>query len=308
MYLTKEEEGILEGESGDGLRRAMELLVALGDIKDASGLVSIASAHVSGVSYKTIGEAGLELLHEWAATGTKVRVPTTSNPAGVDLEAWQELGFPRAFAEKQKEIIDVYHKMGVQKSCTCTPYLAGNQPTYGADIAWAESSAVAFANSVLGARTNRESGISALAAAMLGKIPCYGLHLEENRRGTFIVEVEEELRGAWGYSAMGYHVAKMNGIPIFKGIRPSMDEMKVLGAALATGGISMFHVEGVTPDCKEEKVEKLVLGRKELADASDSLNTCDGDVDIVCIGCPHCSRDEILEISKLKPSRETWVF
>jgi len=311
MFLTREEEAILNGEKGDGQRKAIELLVALGDIKGADGFVDIKSAHVSGVSYLTIGDPGLELLNEWASTGVKARVPATTNPVGLDLESWEELGFPEKFAKKQEEILRAYETMDIRTTCSCTPYLTENVPAMGDHLAWAESNAVAYSNSVLGAKTNRESGISALAASILGKVPNYGLHLDENRRATFEVKVEAEMDDPFYYSAMGYHIGRVgDGIPLFTGINPGVVELKALGAALATGGVSMFHIEDKTPgsDKISNDLEKMSLGRVELDEARERLNTSDGDVDLVCIGCPHCSVDEVIKVSKLKPQCETWVF
>ncbi len=308
MFLTKEEEAILSGARGEGYRKAMELLVAIGDIKGADRLVDIKSAHVSGVSFLTIGDPGLELLEEWATSGAKVHVPTTTNPAGLDLEAWRELGFSERFAEKQLRILKTYERMGVRTSCTCTPYLADNIPKKGEHVAWAESNAVAYANSVLGAKTNRESGISALAAALVGKAPNYGFHLDENRRPTFEVVVDVELKYAFDYSCMGYHIGSNSGVPLFSGIRSGIVASKALGAALATGGTSMFIVkDAVRGEGAADKLEALHFGKEELREARDKLNTAD-EADIVCIGCPHCSVEEINGVSKLKPKRETWVF
>jgi hypothetical protein len=308
MELTKEEEGILEGERGKGLKKAMEILVALGDINDAEKLIPISSAQVSGVSYKTIGDAGLEFLSDWASEGMMVKVSTTLNPMGLDLELWREMGFSKDFVEKQEEIIRAYKAMGITPSCTCTPYLAGNKPRFGEDIAWAESSAVVFANSVLGARTNRESGVSALAGALIGKIPCYGLHLEKKRRPTFHVRVKAKLRDQADYAALGYYVGKnFDGIPLFDGLKPSVEDMKALGAALAVGPISMFHIKGVTPGDADFKGERIEVGEEELEEVYEELNTSE-EADVICIGCPHCSIREIREIIKAKPKREVWVF
>jgi len=129
------------------------------------------------VSYKNLGQAGLDFLREWAAQGARVRVSTTLNPAGMNLHAWRELGIPQTFARQQLAVVEAYRAMGISPTCSCTPYLVGNVPGFGEHVAWAESSAVSFANSVLGARTNREGGHSALAAALTGRTAAYGLHL-----------------------------------------------------------------------------------------------------------------------------------
>ncbi|MDI6655405.1 MAG: aconitase X catalytic domain-containing protein [Candidatus Hydrothermarchaeota archaeon] len=312
MHLTKDEEKILQGEEGEAAKKAMELLVVLGDIYGAEKLIDVASAQVSGVSYATIGDAGLDFLEDWASKGAKSRIFATINPAGIDLERWRELGFKENFAKKQLRIVKAYEAMGMLPSCTCAPYLIGNLPHFGEHIAWAESSSVVFANSVLGARTNRESAVSALASALLGKTPYCGLHLEENRKGTFTVEVEAELRSEADYSAMGYYVSGYEGVPVFKNISPSTEELKILSAALGVGTIDMFQIQGITPESStrksgSEKVEKIEFGREELKEVYEKLNSAE-EVDAICIGCPHCSIAEILKIEQLKPKREVWAF
>ncbi|MFQ6105924.1 MAG: aconitase X catalytic domain-containing protein, partial [Candidatus Hydrothermarchaeaceae archaeon] len=303
-----EEEGILDGEEGEGAQKAIEILVALGDINGAEKLVEISGAQISGVSYKTIGDAGLAFLSDWASKGARIKVPATLNPAGVDIERWKELNYPPEFAGKQLEILRAYEDMGATASCTCTPYLAGNKPGFGSTISWAESSSVIFANSVLGARTNRESGISALAAAIIGKTSLHGLHLTENRLGTLNVEIEKMPANEAEYAAIGYYIGKnYRGIPVFNNIKPSMEELKIMGAALATGSISMFHVRGVTPEYTDTKAERIQVGKEEIEETFESLSTCD-DAEVVCIGCPHCSLKEVEEALRQKTDKEVWIF
>ena len=153
---------MLSGELGVAVQQSMEILVALGKIYGADKMIPVTSVQVAGVSYKTIGDAGLEYLNDLVANGAKVRVPTFLNPAGMDTAQWKELGVPEQFAKKQIQILGAYEKMGIRNTCTCTPYLIGIKPKFGEHIAWSESSAVAYSNSVLGARTNREGGPSAL--------------------------------------------------------------------------------------------------------------------------------------------------
>ena len=160
---------MLAGEAGPGVQKAIEIVVALGRIYGAADLVAVTSVQVAGVSYKNLGDAGLEFLQEWAAQGARARVPATLNPAGMDLASWRELGFSEAFARRQEAVIAAYVALGITLTCTCTPYLVGHVPEFGQHVAWAESSAVSYANSVLGARTNREGGPSALAAAITGR-------------------------------------------------------------------------------------------------------------------------------------------
>ncbi len=310
MELGKHERDILKGRKGEGMKKALEILIILAEIHNAKRLIPITSAQISGVSYKTIGDAGLEFLKDMAEAEIKVNTPSTLNPAGVDFTS--ELKFPEDFVEKQREIIDTYTKMGILPSCTCTPYYAGNLPRMGDHIAWAESSAVIYANSVLGAMTNRESALSALSAALVGKVPDYGLHMKENRAPTLLVEVEYPIINEADYAALGYHIGQnYEGIPYFR-IRkkPRAEDLKTLGAALATGQVSMFHYHNITPEASHypiDKIEKVELGQKEVSEAYEKLNSTE-DVDIIAVGCPHAGITEILDVIKADPKREVWVF
>ncbi|EKQ53141.1 MAG: hypothetical protein B655_1456 [Methanobacterium sp. Maddingley MBC34] len=322
MYLTREEEKMYAGKYGPAVEKSMEILVALGDIYGADGMVEIVSAQISGVSYKTIGDAGLEYLNDLASDGAQVQVPSTLNPAGVDLDQWKSLGFPEEFTRKQLLIVEAYRKMGISTTCTCTPYLVGNVPPLGSHIAWSESSAVCYANSVLGARTNREGGPGALSAAICGRTPNYGYHLDPGRVPNLLVEVETPLTGS-DYGAMGYLVGKAvgNGVPYFKlqdkqQIKPQVNQLKALGAALASSGaVALYHMENTTPEYREViqhtgNLEKLTITRNDLDNTREKLSTAQNP-DLVCLGCPHASLDEIKEVAlKLdgkKLANQLWV-
>lgn len=317
MYLTKEQERMLSGEEGEVVERMFRLLVRLGDIYGADRMIPIGSAQVAGVSYKSIGDPGLEFLEDIAAKGARVRVPTTLNPPGMDLVDWRILGFPEDFAQKQLRIMEAFRKMGIMMTATCTPYLVGNLPRFREHIAWSESSAVSFANSVIGARTNREGGPSALAAAICGLTPNYGLHLDENRKPSYLIEVKVELKSTADFGALGYHVGKIvrDKIPYFRGIKEAdVDQLKALGAAMAaSGAVALYHVEGITPEAwmmETGKLEKIEVGEQDIREAYGKLNT-GSDPDIVILGCPHASLKEIatlagrLEGKKLK--KPLWI-
>jgi predicted aconitase len=307
MYLTKEEEKILDGEQGEVMERMLRLLVRLGEIYNADKMIPVGSVQVAGVSYKSIADPGTEFLEDLAKNGAKVKVLTFLNPAGMDLENWQKLGFPKSFAKNQLRIMDAFKKMGIIVTSTCTPYLSGNLPRFREHIAWSESSAVSFSNSVIGARTNREGGPSALAAAICGKTPNYDLHLDENRHPNVKIRVDADLEFSSDFGALGYYVGKQvkNKIPYFTGIKDAnTDQLKALGAAMAaSGAVALYHVEGLTPEAdivKKEGLETINVGKKEIKEVYDKLNT-GKDPDIVILGCPHASLREISILSeKLK--------
>lgn len=300
MHLTAEEESILNGEQGETKQQLMEILTGIGKVFGAEEMVPVRSAQVSGASYKTIGEWGLKWLASLDAHAT---VPAVLNPVGMDRIRWEEMGIDPVFAKKQLEVISAYDRLGIRLECTCTPYYL-NITEYGDHLAWSESSAVSYANSVIGARTNREGGPSALAAAIIGKTPKYGLHLVENRKPGVHIRVEGEPKGAdaaW-YGALGYLAGKISGnrIPVFSGIRPGRDQLKNLGAAMAaTGAVALYHVKEITPEARifsysTEGLEDVTINADEVA----SLFTGE-QADAVAIGCPHCSPDELMAISDL---------
>jgi predicted aconitase len=301
MELTREQQSMYDGESGEACRQSMEILAALGKIYGARDMVPITSVQIAGVSYKTIGEAGLEYLQGFAAAGARVRIPAFLNPAGMDREQWNELGVPAEFAKKQIEVLDAYAAMGIGMTCTCTPYLVGIRPKLGEHIAWSESSAISFANSVLGARTNREGGPSALAAAICGCTPNYGLHLDENRVANLFVKVETPLKGMSDFGALGAFVgeAAKGKVPAFVGVKgASEDKLKSLGASMAAwGSTALYFMQGITPEWNmADGSEEIVFGAQELAQTRGKIQG-EGEPDIIAIGCPHASLSEIEEVA-----------
>jgi len=325
MFLTRDVEWLLDGEMGPVLAKAMKLIVTIGDLKGADRLVPIRRSQIAGVSYKTAGEPTLELLESLVNEGVKVRTVATQNPAGMDLERWREMRISPSFAEKQLRICNAYKRMGIEPICTCTPYLSGNAPVQGEAVGFSESSAVAYVNSVIGARTNRHGGLDALSSALVGKVPFMGLLLDENRRGSVLVKVEFKPREKSDYAAIGYYIGKnvtTGEVPLLQGLKnASPDELKLLGAAAAaTGSVALFHVLGVTPEARKESVvqkwkpeETLSMGEDELKNIYDEL-AMDEPPDLVCVGCPPCSVGEVYEVARRLAGRKTrrgmafWVF
>ena len=299
MHLSREEEQILNGEEGYAAQKSMEILSSLGDIYGADKLIPVSSCQIAGASYKTMGDAGLFFVSEFSKS-SKVRVKSTLNPIGMDSREWQRMGVKREFAEKQLDILDAYLKMGIDCSCTCTPYLIGNRPDCGEHIAWSESSAVSFANSVLGAKSNREGGPSSLASSIIGKTPNYGLHLEKNRKAGVIIDVQTIIKSFSDVGALGNYVGSIigNKIPYFKNLELDSDKLKSLGASMAaSGSVALYHVEGLTPEYNraiDDDLEKIEVGKEEIEESKCKLNSSD-DMELICIGCPHCSVGEVKE-------------
>ncbi len=301
MLLDKDDERILAGEEGETKQKMLELLVALGKVFGAERLVPIASAQVSGASYKTIGKYGLEWLNSLDA---KAVVPAVLNPIGMPRTRWQEMGVDPAFAKNQQAVVAAYERLGIGMECTCTPYYL-RETKFGEHLAWSESSAVCYANSVIGARTNREGGPGALAAALVGKTPCYGFHLDEKRKPQVVIRVQADTRD-WtiaDFGALGYHVGKLvgNRIPFFSGLEAAgRDQLKGLGAALAaTGAVALYHVEGVTPEALDGSFD--LAGLETIAVESEEIRKLFKEIPVeaVAVGCPHCSPAELEEIARL---------
>ncbi len=302
LILTPEEKEMLEGKHGKATRKAMEIITTLGEIYGAKRLIPVASVQIAGVSYHNLGEAGLEYLSEIAEDG-RVRVLTTLNPAGMDMLEWKKHGISEEFAVNQERVIDAFEKMGVITTCTCTPYLIGNLPHYGEHIAWAESSAVCFANSVIGALTNREGGPSALATALTGKTAEYGFHLEENRVAQVKYDVQAELKDTDDFGLLGQVIGTRTGktIPYITGVeKASIEELKSFCASVATyGGVAIFHMEGITPNRTPIPDKTEVVTDDDLRAARVELDDEGAKIDFISVGCPHASIKEIAEIARM---------
>jgi predicted aconitase len=328
MRLSKEEEGMLNGKYGHPLQKAMEILVAVGECYNAVRLIPIKSGHLVSSNPVTAGTAGAAFIEQLAKTGSKFKIFTDTNPACLDLWNWKQLGFSKELYEKQITVSENIRIMGGYLSNTCTPYLVGHIPSMGQHIAWSESSATIFANAVLGARTNRESGPSVLAAALTGRTPDYGYHLLENRYAQLKIIVDVELRGIKDYGTLGYFAGKIAGdkVPLFKGIPKSVstDQLKMLGAALATSGsVAHYHVIGVTPEAPSEESalggKKLRLSDtyqfaiKELEETEHTLGKERArEVNLLILGCPHASISELKMyadvLAKNKVKSDVWIL
>jgi predicted aconitase len=326
MYLTGEEEAILDGANGGSEALAMRILVNLGDVESADRLIPIKSAHISGVSFRTGGEGLVKFLERMANMGASVKVPSSLNPAGMDLARWREMGVPEVFSEIQMRIIRYYSEMGVKTTCACIPYEMApivREISMGDHLAWSESNAVIYANSIVGARTNREGGPSSLASALTGKTPNYGMHLPEERAPTMEVRVRSDLDDL-DFNLLGAYVGKEfpGDQAIFRGLKyKGRGPLKQLGAALAAkGGHPIFHIEGITPEAYQyppgfDVRESIDITGKQLKNMKDELYPPEpGEPSIYVLGCPQFGCYEFERLAslvrgkKLKNGIRIWVF
>jgi len=300
LHLTREEEAIYDGEEGWAYQTAMRILVKLGDLFGATRLIHVESAHISGVSYKTMADAPIEFLEALMQAQARSKVTATVNPAGFDYGHLAEMAVTPRIQDRQRKIIDLYERMGVNPVLTCTPYYL-KKPRQAAHLAWAESSAVVYSNSLLGAWTNREGAPSALAAALVGKTPNYGMHKPENRRANILIRVETDLGNEAEFGALGICLGRMlkDKVPVFEGLGRSEEaDLKQLGAAMASSGMTSIFYPSQPCARRSAKLESLTVERKELTEAFESLSTAHEEPDMVFIGCPHCSFNELKQIAQ----------
>ena len=330
MHLSKEENEMLEGKYGYPVQKAMEILVGLGECFDAEKMIPVTSVHLQGSSLMSSGKAGSSFIQEIAGKGGNFIIFTDTNPKSLDPWYWREIGISEEFVDEQTALTNALAKMGAFLCHSCTPYQIGHVPRLGEHIAWGESSAIIFANSVLGARTNREGGASGMASALTGRTPEYGLHLDENRCGDLEISVKVKLNDLHDYGTLGYFTGSLaeDRVPVFTGLPSSVtwDELKFLGASAATSGsVALFHVVGVTPEAPTKEAgfgskkmndwPKYEFGEKELRETEALISKASGrEIDLVVLGCPFVSIKEFKKIAqllsgkKIKSSVEFWVL
>jgi predicted aconitase len=320
MYLTVEEQRMYAGEEGTGVQAAMELLVSLGEVYDAPRLIKIVSAHATARTYKVGKEHKIQWMQDLVDRGARFRVLTTVNPGQVDFEQYREMGLPEKLVEQQKMADMPYVRLGVAPIDTCLPYLHGNLPRLGEHFSWGGSSGQIFANSVLGARGNRDGAPLVIASAITGRTAEYGLHLDENRRGQVLVDASQldlQKVSLADYAAMGYYLGYilLDKIPVFSNLPRDInqEELRALTAGMPAGGaITLCHVVGVTPEAPTLEAafgarnpeEKIGITPAEIKKGYELLTTAKSDtVDAVVFGCPHCSLTFIIEIAKMLGGR-----
>ncbi|MDE2795499.1 MAG: aconitase X catalytic domain-containing protein [Gemmatimonadota bacterium] len=316
--LSPREQSLLGGEAGAATRLAMRIVVRMGEILGARELVEITSAHIDGCLYH--GDGGVEFAERLVELGGRVSVPATLNVGALDLlnpNRVRASDRRRAMALRQMK---AYQALGCNPTWTCAPYQAGHRPAPGEHVAWGESNAVAFANSVLGARTNRYGDFMDICCAITGRAPRTGLHLDEHRRATVVVDTGEVVAGlkrrdvfypvlgTWLGAAVGDRVAVVTGLPASVG----EDQLKAMGAAAASSGaVGLFHVAGVTPEAPDLKTalgggapdEVITLRPDALRAVRDTLSTAASErIDAVAVGSPHFSLAEFAQLEALLPA------
>lgn len=321
MLLTKSDQAMLDGEAGDAARTAMELLVAVAESEDAPGLLDISAAHIDGGLYH--GQAGLDFALSLVEGRGRVVVPTTLNVSSLDLMHPELYRGDPETAAAARLLMDAYLDMGCTPSWTCAPYQLAPRPGFGDQIAWGESNAIVFANSVLGARTARYGDFLDICCALTGRAPEVGLHTDEGRRATLRVDMQvpdKLLDDDLLYPVLGHRLGQVAGtdVAVIVGLdhRAGEDRLKALGAAAASSGaVAMFHVAGVTPEAAT--VEAAMAGqapqRVEIIDLADlararaSLNHGEGPLGAISVGTPHFSVAELARLADMMKGQSTRV-
>ena len=313
MFLSDQDRAMLTGRSGEAVRTAMELLVAVAESEEAPALLDISAAHIDGGLYH--GEAGLDFARVLVDGGGRVVVPTTLNVSSLDLLHPELYRGDPATAKAARALMEAYVAMGCAPTWTCAPYQLVSRPGPGDQIAWGESNAIVFANSVLGARTARYGDFLDICCALTGRAPATGLHTDEGRRATLLVDLEvpdRMLDDDLFYPALGHALGEIAGaeVAVITGLdgRAGEDRLKSLGAAAASSGaVAMFHVAGVTPEAPTVAAathhrapsRQVTLGIPDLIRARESLNHGEGPLGAISVGTPHFSIHELDHLGRM---------
>ena len=300
LTLTPQDEAMLSGNRGQALKQAMSIIVAMAAQQDATTLVDVSQGHIDGCIYAS--PANLIFAEKMAELGAKVCIPTTMNAISVDRQNWKTQGIPASFGEPSARLADAYVRMGCQPTFTCSPYLLESPPVMGETIAWAESNAVIFANTVLGARTAKHPDFLDLCIALTGRTPATGVYLDRNRRPTLVIDIDVAgpVNDAF-WPLIGYLAGKTSPdqIPLLRGIQhlhPSRDDLKSLCAAFGTTSAApMLHIEGITPEAGQPIDPATATARiteLDLDAAWQHLNQGSAEIDLIAIGSPHASLEE----------------
>jgi predicted aconitase len=319
LSLTGRDRDMLTGAHGAAAKMAMSIVVRMAEVSGAKELLDITGAHIDSTVY--IGEAGLEFAERLSGLGAQVAVPTTLNVSGLDEHHWQEWAVPSEWAWQAQRQMVAYQSMGTMPTWTCAPYQLQTKPVFGQQIAWGESNAIVFANSVIGARTERYPDLFDICCAITGRAPAIGLHLTENRAGQLLfrlVDIPDQLQMRDDfYPVLGNLIGDLtrDKIPVIDGmsVTPDEDRLKAFGAAAASsGGVAMFHMVGVTPEAPSldqafqgrSPLETVDVTMKTLRESRRQLSHADGDeLHLVVLGSPHFSLAEFKHLAPMVAGR-----
>ncbi|MHC4460897.1 MAG: aconitase X [Planctomycetota bacterium] len=316
VKLSGRDKELLDGQQGKAPQMAMRILVRMAEVDGAAEMMDVSQAHIDGCGL--LSEAGLEFAETLAAKGAKVSIPTTLNMGPLDLQNWRQFGVDEDFAAKAIRQAKAYTDMGCIPTWTCAPYQSYLTPRFGQQIAWGESNAICYANSVLGARTNRYGDYIDICAAITGRVPKCGLHLKQNRKGQILLRLTDInpaiIRSNAFYAILGHLLGSLaeDKIPVIEGldVEVSSDQLKALCAAAASSGaVALFHAVGVTPEANTleeafqgEKPKRVIdIHLSDLRKSCSDLSTAkeEANLDLVVLGCPHFSFDEFRELANL---------
>jgi predicted aconitase len=319
LELSDRDLAMLDGRSGPAAQMAMSIVVQMAEVFGASRLMSISAAHIDSTIY--IGEAGLDFAERLANLGARVAVPSTVNVSGLDENHWREWSVPSDWARNAYKQMVAYREMGCIPTWTCAPYQTQMRPTFGQQIAWGESNAIVFANSVIGARTERYPDLLDICCAITGRVPAVGLHLSENRAGNILINLVDVPLSIQHddsfYPVFGHLVGEIaqDLIPVISGLEvtPTEDQLKALGAATASSGaVALFHLIGVTPEAPTREAafqgrlpdRNIDVTMDDLRAARRALTSAEGEqLDMVVLGSPHFSLAEFERLAPLLEGR-----
>ena len=321
VSLTEADRAMASGARGRAAQMAMSIVVRMADVFGAPELMDISAAHIDSTIY--IGEAGLEFAERLAGMGARTVVPTTLNVSGLDEHHWQEWPVPPEWARNARRQMAAYQGMGAEPTWTCAPYQTEFKPHFGQQICWGESNAIAFANSIIGARTERYPDLMDICCAITGRVPARGLHLTENRRGQVLLRLTDAplavQRDDSFYPVLGHLMGQVaqDRIPVVEGlaVQPTEDQLKALAAAAASSGVvALFHIVGVTPEAptrdaafqSHPPAETVDVTMHALCAARRELTSASGDqLDMVVLGSPHFSLAEFKQLVPLVAGKRT---
>jgi predicted aconitase len=294
----------------------MSVLVRLGEMYGADIMLDVENVHIDGAAYGWINDSGLEFVEKLCSSGVRFRVPATLNPSSIDFERWRQLKTPSWVAEKQYRLADALKKMGATPTWTCAPYQYGADARFRQNVAWGESNAVGFANTVIGARTERLGDLADICSAVVGKYPNFGLYRDENRVGKMLFEPNKkdlETFDQTDYGILGFLIGSIaeEKVPVVTGIPRNVttDQLKSYCAAAAVGGsVGLSHLCGVTPEAKtvadafhgSKPKDRIAVETDQIEQTRQKLCTLKGKgADVICLGCPHCSVRELARLAQL---------